>query len=156
MPSLSLGGTPLLYDVGQRVTDWIDQWIPSQQWSHCPFPVEERRGAITAGHTTGLPIYPWRDAPPPRINEIYWPSGATRWATGWFLTTGDNATKIGGRRGTQTLTFAPEDLDAWSAELFLLDPIQLAEFDDYVGDLAAPISGPGDRKQLADHGVLRA
>lgn len=35
----------------------------------------------------GLPIVNWPAMPPPRINTLWWPTGATRWAMGWFLAT---------------------------------------------------------------------
>lgn len=35
----------------------------------------------------GLPVVNWPAMPYPRINTLYWPTGATRWAQGWFLAT---------------------------------------------------------------------
>lgn len=42
----------------------------------------------------GLPIVNWPAPPPPRINTLYWPTGATRWAMGWFLATKQTKDKI--------------------------------------------------------------
>ena len=35
----------------------------------------------------GLPVINWPSPPPPRLNTLYWPTGATRWAMGWFVAT---------------------------------------------------------------------
>lgn len=42
----------------------------------------------------GLPVVNWPAPPPPRINTLYWPTGATRWAMGWFLATRKTRDKI--------------------------------------------------------------
>lgn len=42
----------------------------------------------------GMPVINWPAMPPPRINTLYWPTGATRWASGWFLATKATKDKI--------------------------------------------------------------
>lgn len=42
----------------------------------------------------GLPVLNWPDPPPPRLNTLFWPTGASRWARGWFVITDKTATKL--------------------------------------------------------------
>lgn len=42
----------------------------------------------------GLTVGNYLAAPPPRLNTLYWPTGATRWARGFFLASGDAKRKI--------------------------------------------------------------
>jgi hypothetical protein len=42
----------------------------------------------------GLPVIAWPEPPAPRLNTLYWPTGATRWAQGWFLASNDTLTQI--------------------------------------------------------------
>jgi hypothetical protein len=72
------------------------------------------RGEINKG--IGLPVVNWPDAPPLRLNQLYWPTGATRWACGLFLCTKAVKDKIvaksypGSTHVAQTLGFG-DDLD---------------------------------------------
>lgn len=84
----------------------------------------------------GLPVVNWPAMPTPRINTLYWPTGATRWASGWFLAT--KATKdrildkVGGSSsssGVQAMSLGiGDDLDGstdtpvHSIDMYLLPP----------------------------------
>lgn len=81
-------------------------------------------------HSVGLPIYNWPDPPTPRLNSLYWPSGASRWARGWFICTGEAKELIAAQAhssgGTAALTLKLGDdsgqVTPISTSMFLLPP----------------------------------
>lgn len=96
--SIKFAGIPLL-EPPPALQKFIDDFLPFEE-AHL-FGVQsaslasERKG--TSGEKSvlrgiGLPNYP----PPPRLklNTLYWPTGASRWARGVFVTTGENVDKI--------------------------------------------------------------
>ena len=86
---ITLNGIPLLLeDPDGVVRRWMERYYPDfGVFGDMPTALKSgRTGSIsgnTAGVGLGLPNYP--PAPPPRLNTLYWPTGATRWARGYFL-----------------------------------------------------------------------
>lgn len=83
----------------------LDQWIADNQdladLSQFSFQepriasgrhIQIQRNEQTKG--VGLPILNWPAPPPPRLNTIWWPTGATRWARAYFLVTRKTRDKI--------------------------------------------------------------
>lgn len=82
----------LLADPDGAVQRWMDRFLAADDMlvASEAYSDTSARNNSRAGHTTavgvGRPNYP--AAPRPRINTLYWPTGATRWACGYFLCTG--------------------------------------------------------------------
>jgi hypothetical protein len=82
----------------------------------------------------GLPIINWPAPPVPRLNTLYWPTGATRWAMGWFVARGDALDKIiaktrsAGRYAVKGTLGIGDDLDqntdtpVHSIDMYMLPP----------------------------------
>jgi hypothetical protein len=87
-------------------------------------------------HGFGLPVYNWPAPPQPRLNTIWWPTGATRWARAWFLVTRETRDKIiskvhkGGSLAAKTLSWGDDSDQSSSepleAEMYLLSPRQIS------------------------------
>jgi len=81
----------LLEDPDGRLGQWFDRWLPVDDlrlWPHTP-PVRTHRlgGRHPNREQIELATIDWPAAPAMRINSLYWPTGASRWAYGLFLTT---------------------------------------------------------------------
>ena len=93
---ITLGGVPLLMDTAE-LQDWCGNYLPFvRDFIHAPTiarsplrndPLGARKFPIVSG-----PNY--APAPNLRFNELYWPTGASRWAEAYFLTTGEYAGQI--------------------------------------------------------------
>jgi hypothetical protein len=99
---LTYGGIPLLLpDADGDVQHWLRQ---NQDIADGVFHGDTtladkspRRGLLAWGGDRkgiGQTVANYAAAPPPRINSLYWPTGATRWARGYFLATGKNKNLI--------------------------------------------------------------
>lgn len=85
---LSYGGEGLLFDKDGRIQRFLDDYQPLDNLcEQIRQTVEERHTRSISGNrqNVGLPHPEYPPAPPPRLNQLYWPSGATRWAQGFFL-----------------------------------------------------------------------
>ena len=152
---ITFGDIPLLCpteEVGREALEHINRYLP----------FEEARlfGSTTQAHLTGLiesrtqsqkhivplPVYNWPERPEPRINTLYWPSGASRWACGWFLATGEAKDSIvqlaHSPGGTAALTLAFGDDEQENSyhsvqrpELYLLPPRPVSGIDPALRDL---------------------
>jgi len=91
MSSLTYAGIPLLYDYQNVAQSFLDQYQriedllgESRTVSLNNWQIASIRSSVpTTG--IGLPRYNWPDPPPLRINQLYWPTGASRFAYGLFL-----------------------------------------------------------------------
>jgi hypothetical protein len=140
--AITFAGVPLLLeDPGRQVQEWMERHLPlsdARLWGGRPValndarcrprglypgnddPVETESGAIVPHvrsggvlHRVGLGTYNWPDPPPPQINTLYWPTGATRWGYGLFLADSDRLEEIFeavGSDGAGTLKFEQERL----------------------------------------------
>jgi hypothetical protein len=92
MSKLTYAGIPLLYDFQhaaqefldryQRLEDLIDDPITT---SHDSWQTNPARNESGLGRSIGLPRYNWPERPPLKINQLYWPTGASRFSYGLFL-----------------------------------------------------------------------
>lgn len=86
-PQLSFGGVPLGLATPE-LQQWIDRWIP-------PDPVPEFAYHAWPGFRQSWITFPKATRPQPvRIGTLSWPQGASRWATGHFLCSADQADAI--------------------------------------------------------------
>lgn len=148
-------GIPLLFDYDRTAQRFLDRFLPVQNLvtpagmaAH-----DDWQGNTYGQGRAGLPRPNYPPAPPPRVNTLYWPTGAVRWARGWFL--GDQAavdalTKFNdpesawadGYAVARTLRASTPDLVDNSApyvleaEMYLLRPLRItATGDTTFGDL---------------------
>lgn len=83
---VTIGGKPTVLDAGQGVAKWLEQYQPLRHLDL--FGVQEsQRGGNRSGNylDVGLACESWRSIPPLGVNELYWPTGASRFSVGMFL-----------------------------------------------------------------------
>lgn len=104
---------------------------------------DDRRDSIRGTkRPVHLPIPNWPEPPPVELNTLYWPTGASRWAQGWFLASGTRLGQILETLGTGfpasgllTITCDREETDAVvAARMFMLSPRPLFVTASAVGD----------------------
>ena len=129
---ITLGEIPLLVPTAE-LQEFVDRALPLEESSlYGSLPVNTDTRSQSARHAVGLPVYNWPDCPPPRLNCLYWPSGASRWARGWFLCTGEAKDKIVAlahpASGTTAieLAFGDEGQNVQYTSLYLLPPRPLS------------------------------
>lgn len=99
---LTYGGVPLLLpDADGELLTWMRQ---KQDIADAVIFGETtvadkspRRGLLAWGGDRkgiGQTVANYAAPPPPRLNSLYWPTGATRWARGYFLATGEAKERI--------------------------------------------------------------
>lgn len=84
--AFTIGGKPIVLDVDSTVRSWLDTYQPLRFLSaFCPH--SENRSGNRSGNflDIGLPLDSWNQIPDLGINELYWPTGAMRFALGYFL-----------------------------------------------------------------------
>lgn len=93
MPLLTYAGVPLLFDIDKQLADFLDR---NQRLDELVLNGEPAHKAGWQGNPTsnstniGLPTINWPQGPAPKINQLYWPcTGASRWAEGLFICTGE-------------------------------------------------------------------
>ena len=95
-----LAGVGLAFpDEDGRLQAWLDQYLALETLhDQAPTPVSlttnrpQTRSGYKPGTGLALPNYP--PPPCPKINSLYWPTGATRWARGYFLADGERTDRI--------------------------------------------------------------
>lgn len=99
MPITYAGVSLLLEDPGHLFDVWLDQVLSLQDtrlWGDAP--VAERAGnwncAGNEAPRIGLPSPNWPVAPRMKLNSLWWPTGASRWARGLFLIDDGGLAKI--------------------------------------------------------------
>lgn len=68
---------------------WVNARLPLEEanlYGPLHSPVDTRHDSNK--HSIGIPLYNWPDPPAPKLNSLYWPTGASRWARGWFICNG--------------------------------------------------------------------
>lgn len=109
-----------LPDPEGKVQAWIDRYRPLDAIFPLGGPTARAGRARPQGfspHATGLPTFNWQQLPPRwRLNSLWWPTGASRFAVGLFMTTlakaaaiqtsiaGSSAGTLVMKDGTRTLT----------------------------------------------------
>jgi hypothetical protein len=122
----------------------IDEWLA---YHHDPADISQFGGSdpriASARHACrsrfeqnkglGLPVVNWPRPPLPRLNTLYWPTGATRWAHGYFLATKATKERIVNKLKSDSNTIAGslgfgDDLDGSTdtptqfIDMYLLPP----------------------------------
>jgi len=148
---ITLADIPLLVPDGDgELVRWMNRYMPIEDLQiACDDPVAVA-SPRTDGRTgvrahTGLPRPNWPAPPRPRLNSLYWPTGATRWARGYFLATEEakdqivaaagnessgQMTKIKLKMGDQGEDDDPED-HRWilEADVWVLPPRPISSLD---------------------------
>lgn len=109
---ISFAGIDLLQPTPQ-VCDWVERHIPApdaQQFAQRVWPGKN----LT--HQTFPQFQPLN---PVRLNTLWWPSGASRWGVGYYLTTGEDASKL--RKLCYRTTIDGEETDGLTAQKLILD-----------------------------------
>lgn len=132
MAELSYAGHGLLYDQGGRVQAFLDRYQPLRdllaEIERAPH-MGRTENSITGDRhnlSLGVPNYPPR--PSLTINQLYWPTGASRWAIGFFLCTDQVKRQLFNTGSSQALNspaaFVFDDglQPRFEAELYLLAP----------------------------------
>lgn len=96
---ITLADYPLVMpDTDGQFTDWQEKFQASACYNLFAEPAAAKSYRYQSRYPSavgvGLPIPNYPPPPAPRINTIYWPTGATRWARGYFLATGEIMKKI--------------------------------------------------------------
>lgn len=98
--SITFAGVPLLLpDPEGRLERFLDSYQCLDAWRvfapQSTWQTAERghaRSGFTAAVNLAAPNWPF--VPKPRLNTLYWPTGAARWARGLFLATGNQVQRI--------------------------------------------------------------
>jgi len=92
MAQLTYSDIPLLYDYQNAAQSFLDQFqkiedlIPEIPTPRAPHPTRKLDGTEK---NIEFPRYNWPRHPPLRVNQLYWPSGASRFSFGLFLIDND-------------------------------------------------------------------
>lgn len=86
-PELSLHGLPLLFDHREQAAGFIHQFQPlcDLVLQATAIQATNSKDSTVGPALIGLPKPNYPAPPPLRLNELYWPTGAARWARGLFL-----------------------------------------------------------------------
>lgn len=132
-PELSLDGKPLLFDQDQQagsflrlyqpLSDLIDQIDRSIQ------SINSKDSSVGPA-LIGLPRPNYPEVPPPRINQLYWPTGASRWARGYFIATKTDADAIATRCGEEIDLVARVNDHTTTFKVYALTPRAVSCVDD--------------------------
>lgn len=130
IPELTYGGFPLATDVDQGIASFMDRDQSLEDLRDIA-PSIGRIGSRADG--LAWPNYPAR--PKIRPNQLYWPTGASRWAIGYFFA--DDAAKdkivAAAHPGSSTntaLELRVVQNETFAADLFLLTPRKVTSVDD--------------------------
>jgi len=125
---ITFGGISLLIPTPE-VEAFINRTLPLEEANlYGPLPSSTGSRHPDNVHSINLPVYNWPTPPPPKLNSLYWPSGASRWARGWFLCNGtakdsivSQAHSAGGTTALE-LAIGDEDTNVQYIDLYLLPP----------------------------------
>lgn len=140
MPSLTYAGITLLGDYCHQVEDFMERWCslddrPRSANFHLPSSVEARTGGRTIAMGLPTPNYP--EQIKPRINQLYWPTGASRWATFYGLCDLSSLLRIkantesGSTQRSATL-FIDDGSNGIAVEMYMLDPVPVLFGENYL------------------------
>lgn len=127
-PELTYGGFPLANDVDQGVGSFLDKNLNTEDLRDLA-PSIARVGSQADG--LAWPNYP---APPKiRPNQLYWPTGASRWALGYFFaddTSKDKIVEAAHSSSNVALKLRVVQNETFTANLFLLTPRRISDVPD--------------------------
>jgi len=132
-PELTLDGVPLLYDQDSQVADFLRRYQPIDdlvaQIEYAISTENSKSSSVGPSHI-GLPRPNYPAPPPPRINQLYWPTGAARWARGYFLVPSTSAIELAGKCGTEVTFKATVNDLTLEAGMYCLPPRPVSCVDD--------------------------
>ena len=88
---------PLCMDFRREAAEFLDRYQGIEDLLRLDFQPHKsswQTNPVDVQSNIGLPLINWPDPPPLRVNQIYWPTGASRFAYGLFLATGEQVRKI--------------------------------------------------------------
>ena len=149
MTQLTYADAPLLGDEGGQIQGLLDRWMPLEELPFgCvnPHMIDGVDGPFSEGVAGNPARVAWPKQPKPRINHLYWPTGASRWAIGYFLVDDDSLATINTATKLDSVT---DPLTAATLK-FSNDPDTQTEFETDLFPLTPfPITAdPGSTKKL--------
>lgn len=124
---ITLAGQPLLLpDSEGELLRWQEAFQSSEYYNDFCEPsfrnssryaTRYSSGKQEASYGVGIPIPPFTAAPTPQINQLYWPTGAGRWARGYFMATAAAKTAIAAQGFGAPLTLEIKNSDETSGSL---------------------------------------
>jgi hypothetical protein len=134
----------LLEDPDGRVQAWMDKYLPLDSMVFEPqsqsvnSPLNQSQSIQK--RPLGIARVNYPPPPRPRINTLYWPTGAARWAVGWLLTTADDLNTIApgdseffsASPSSMPLVLTDDAGDSVTADVFLLSPRPISSVDENV------------------------
>lgn len=124
MAELSLDGLPLLFDLQQQAGSFLRQYQPLVDLLLHAHPIQTNnsKDSTVGPALIGLPKPNYPPPPPIRLNQLYWPTGAARWARGYFLASKTVAQQLAETSGTAVPFKAEFGSHAIETDLFVLPP----------------------------------
>lgn len=125
---LTFGGKPLLFDPDGAIQQHIDAKQPLAGSRVFASPAARADGRAAATNTAHVSIaFPNFPAPPSlKLNQLYWPTGASRWAFGFFLMAQKHIDELSSTSGTMTFEAKHQDGTTFSTSLYLLESRPMA------------------------------
>jgi hypothetical protein len=132
---ITLADIPLTLDIDGEVQKWLDSYLPLDEMQDQAGSVSLRtnRPQTQSGNVPGvgltLPNYP--EPPKPKLNSLYWPTGASRWARGYYLAHQSQLTPIlqnASTNNTYLTLVLSDEINSLSitAKVYLLQPRPLS------------------------------
>lgn len=88
----TIGGEPILIDEGGKIASFLGDFSPLDIFNEISPPVSFSDGSTDAlggcGGNVSLAVPNWPQMPKLGLNELYWPTGASRFSLGCFLLSG--------------------------------------------------------------------
>ncbi|MCP4540258.1 MAG: hypothetical protein GY832_24225 [Chloroflexi bacterium] len=134
---ITYAGIPLiLEDPDQVFQTWLDRWFSLDDlrlWGQ-PTGSNNRTSSRGAGQAAvGIPTLNWPASPRARLNSLWWPTGASRWAVGLFLVDSvrlDEIISAVGNGESAELDIRQSDTDQdIHPQMFMLPPRQITPLD---------------------------
>lgn len=122
---LSLGGNKLLFDQDQQAANFLWRYQPLQeQLAFVADSIHRQDGRQDprGQSNIGLPSPNYPSPPPPKLNQLYWPTGAARWARGYFLCAKETRDALVDDMTTAKELVAVTDMGEIAALVFALSP----------------------------------
>lgn len=125
---LTLGGKPLLFDPNGAIQRHLDEKQPLAGSRVFASPAARSDGRLAATNTANVPAtFPNYPAPPSlRLNQLYWPTGASRWSFGFFLMAQQHLSELSSTNSALTFKATHQDGTTFTTSLYLLESRPLA------------------------------
>lgn len=116
----TIGGKPIVLDVDRQIHQWMEAYQPFRFTTNFGLPMASRRWNRTGFHLgIGLGDDSWNQVPPLGLNELYWPTGATRFAIGYFLMRSSDVLSIATTPLKKAVKVKFESIQTFEADMFI-------------------------------------